>query len=138
MKNIFVDTNIIIDFISNRIPFGDHARNIFKLAEENRIRIYCNSHSIATTHYILRKVYPETTVREKITELLDFMSVIAVDEEILKKALKSMHKDFEDAVQIFSAHQIKNMSTIVTRNLKDFSTSEIPVMAPDEFLKLFK
>ena len=70
--------------------------------------------------------------------MLDLISIISVDEEILKKSLKSHHKDFEDAIQIFCAHKIENLDAIVTRNLKDFSTSEIQVFAPENALDYIK
>ena len=42
--------------------------------------------------------------------------------------------DFKDAIQIFCAHQIKKIDGIITRNIKDFSTSEIDVITPDEVI----
>ena len=38
----------------------------------------------------------------------------------------------EDAIQILSAHKVKNLDGIITRNVKDFSTSEITVFSPDQ------
>lgn len=71
-------------------------------------------------------------------KLLNLVNVISVDEEILKKSLKSQYKDFEDAIQIFCAHKIENLDAIITRNLKDFSTAEVNVFAPDEALNYIK
>ncbi len=136
MKKIYIDANIIIDFFANRQPFCELSRKIFKLAENGNLEIFCNTHSLATAHYVLKKIYTEDLVREKISALLNYMNLVAVDAEIIQKSLKSQHKDFEDAIQIFCAHQIKNIDAIITRNLKDFSTSEITVFAPDEFLNL--
>lgn len=62
------------------------------------------------------------------------ISIIPADEEILRKSLKSSHRDFEDAIQIFCAHQIKKIDGIITRDIKDFSTSEIDLFTPDEFI----
>lgn len=58
---------------------------------------------------------------------------ILVDLNVLKKSLRSKYKDFEDAIQIFCASTIENLDCIITRNLKDFKNSEIPVLAPEEF-----
>ena len=69
--------------------------------------------------------------------LLNFIEVIPVDLDGLKKGLRSSIKDFEDAVQMQCASSIAGMNYLVTRNLKDFKTSEIEVLTPDELcLKL--
>lgn len=130
----FLDTNIILDFLLARPPFFDEANIIFNLAEEGKIRLFCSTHSIATTHYFVRKKLSESAIRSVLDELLNQMEAISVTEEILKRSLKSYHRDFEDAIQIFCAHQIKDLDGIITRNLKDFATSEIEVFSPDEAL----
>ena len=55
---------------------------------------------------------------------------------MIKKSLKSNHKDFEDAIQIITAQSINTMDCIITRDLKDFKFSEISVFTPDEFLNI--
>ena len=132
MKAFFIDTNIVIDFISFRVPFGIAAKSIFELAEKKNIKLYISSLSVATTHYVLKKVFSEDQVRTAISSTLDLLEIIPVTEDILRKSLNSNHKDFEDAIQIFCAHKIEGLDAIITRNIKDFSTSEITVLAPDE------
>lgn len=62
------------------------------------------------------------------------MSIIPIDVHVLKRGLKSKNKDFEDALQILAAMSVDEMDCIVTRDLKDFKDSEIPVFSPDEIL----
>ena len=79
----------------------------------------------------------EKELRAILTNLLEFLDVIPVDLDVLKKGLRSNHKDFEDAIQILCASSIAGINFIVTRNTKDFKTSEIVVLTPDELcLKL--
>ncbi|MCD9855652.1 PIN domain-containing protein [Epilithonimonas sp. JDS] len=134
----FLDTNIIVDLLQKRVPHFDLASEIFNFSTKENIVLFASSHSIATVHYICKKNIKEAELRELINEVLNFLKIIPVDEEILRKSIKSNHKDFEDAIQIFCAHQIKNLTGIITRNIKDFSTSEIPVFAPDEALNLIQ
>lgn len=137
MIKIFLDTNILVDLIADRKPFSKHAIEIFRSAEKNKIRLYTSSHSIATAHYLLKKYVDEKELRNIFFNLLEFLNVIPVDIDILKKGLRSNHKDFEDAVQILCASSINGINFIVTRNIKDFKTSEIAVITPDEMcLKL--
>ena len=133
MRKIFLDTNIIVDIISDRKPFSKYAIEIFQKAEEGKLLLFTSSHSIATTHYLLKKHVDEKILREVLYNLIEYVSVAAIDLDIVKKALRSSHKDFEDSVQIFAASTIENLECIVTRNVKDFKGSEIKIMTPDEF-----
>lgn len=79
----------------------------------------------------------EKQLRAILANLLEFLEVIPVDLDVLKKGLRSNHKDFEDAIQILCVSSIAGINFIVTRNTKDFKTSEIVVLTPDELcLKL--
>lgn len=49
----------------------------------------------------------------------------------------SHFRDIEDAMQHYAAMQ-SECDVIITRNVKDFSQSDIPVFSPDEYLKSFK
>jgi len=134
MKKLFLDTNIIVDLIADRKPFSKYAIQIFQKAELKEIELFTSSHSIATTHYLLKKYLAEKELREVLYNLLDYITVIAVDVDILKKGLRSNHKDFEDSIQILCASSIEKIDCIVTRNTKDFKASEIPAFNPDEII----
>lgn len=97
--------------------------------------MYTSSHSIATTHYLLKKYIDEKDLREVLFKILDYLNIIAIDLDVLKKGLKSKHKDFEDALQIISGYLIEKIDCLVTRNIKDFKESEIRVLSPDELIK---
>jgi predicted nucleic acid-binding protein len=132
---IFVDTNILVDLIADRKPFSKFAIQLFSKAEVGKLELYTSSHSIATTHYLLKKYVDEKELREVLFNLLEYLNIVAINLDILKKGLKSKHKEFEDAIQIISAYSIEKMDCIVTRNIKDFKNSEIPVYTPDELAK---
>lgn len=138
MKHIFVDTNVIIDLIADRRPFSKHAIELFSFAENNKIKLYTTSLSLVTTHYMLKKYVDEKALRGIIINVLEFMTVIPVGGETIKKSLRSGHKDFEDAVQITAASSIEKMDYIATRNIKDFKLAEIPVLPPDELISKLK
>jgi len=134
MKNVFVDTNILIDLLANRAPYSKFAIELFDHAEKRKVKLYTSSHSYATTHYLLKKHLGEPALREVLLSLLDFIELIPIDVAIIKKSLLSKHKDFEDAIQIFAANTIANADFIVTRNLKDFKDAGVIVLPPDELL----
>ena len=132
MKKIFVDTNIIVDLIADRKPFSKFAIDLFSKAENKKIKLFTSSHSIATTHYLLKKYIEEKDLRNILYDLTDYITIIPIEGETIKKGLRSKHKDFEDALQIICANSIEKIDCIVTRNIKDFKECEITVLTPDE------
>jgi predicted nucleic acid-binding protein len=134
MKKLFLDTNILVDLIADRKPYSKYVIQIFLKAELKEIQLFTSSHSIATTHYLLKKYLSEKELRDVLYNLLDYLTVVPVDIDILKKGLRSNHKDFEDSIQILCASSILKIDCIVTRNTKDFKTSEIPAFNPDEII----
>jgi hypothetical protein len=86
-------------------------------------------------NYLLRKNAPHGKVVEKLRLLLNFINVLTIDKEIILKALNSGFSDFEDALQNFSATIARNINAIVTRNIKDFSKSQLGVFTPEDFLR---
>ena len=134
MRNVFVDTNILIDLLADRPPFSKFAVAIFDLAEKHKVKLFTSSHSYATTHYLLKKYMGEKDIRVVLYSLLDFIDIISIDLSIIKKSLLSNHKDFEDAIQIFAAGSIKSLDFIVTRNIKDFKDAGVTVLPPDELI----
>ena len=75
----------------------------------------------------------EKELRAILANLLEFLEVIPVDLDVLKKGLRSNHKDFEDAIQ-YSCALEHNLTTIITRNLKDYKKATIKVLTPETFL----
>ncbi len=134
MKKIFVDTNIIVDLIADRAPFSKFAIDLFSKAEKKEVLLFTSSHSIATTHYLLKKYIEERELRNILFELITLLNVLSIDEETLKKGLRSKHKDFEDALQIICAESVVDIDFIVTRNSKDFKESNVQVLSPEELV----
>lgn len=136
MRQIFIDTNVIIDFLADREPFSSDAAILFQLAKDKKIRIHISAISFNNTFYILRKVVPTKRALGLLSEIEEFVGIQETNRLIIKKALKSNFNDFEDAIQYFSAVEIGNIDLITTRDLKDFKKSEIPVLSPESTIKI--
>ncbi len=136
MKNIFIDTNLIIYFLSYRKPFSEDAAILFQLAKEKKINVYVAAISINNTYYILRQVTSHIRALKLIDEFEEYVYVQETNRDILKKALRSGFNDFEDAIQYYSAIQLGEIDILTTRNLKDFKKSEIPVLSPSTTVKI--
>jgi hypothetical protein len=72
---------------------------------------------------------------EKIKQLLNVIEITEMDKEVVLDALNSEFKDFEDALQNFSAVQNGEINIILTRNIKDFKKSDLAVLTPETYLK---
>lgn len=131
---VFWDTNICIDFLTNRQPWNIESANIFDFAIDGNIQLFCSTLSLATaSYYMMRAKMSDEDIK---LVLLDFISVCTpttVDINVAKSALNSSFRDFEDAMQYFSALS-ENCDVIITRNKKDFAESIIQVLEPQEFL----
>lgn len=136
MKQVFIDTNVIIDFLADRNPFSEYAAILFQLAKENRIKIYISAISFNNTYYILRKVTSHKKALSLISEIEEYVGIQETNRTILRKAIKSDFNDFEDAIEHFSAVQLGTIDIITTRDLKGFKKSELPVLSPETTVKL--
>jgi hypothetical protein len=70
-----------------------------------------------------------------IGELLDIMSVAAVDQRAIEQALALPYQDLEDAVQMTAAAQA-GAQYLITRNVRDYGGGPLPVLRPAELLAL--
>ena len=135
---VFFDTNILIDFLSDRGAFTKYATILFQLASKKKISIYTSSHAIATTYYILKKYTDDKSLRRKLLDLMDLLEVLDVTKSQVKKALTPDRADFEDGIQLYNAESISGMAYIVTKNLRDFRDASIPAIAPEEMVAMIE
>ena len=134
MEKVFVDTDIILDLLSNRPPFYIHSANLFSAADKNEINVYVSSLSFANLNYILSKQYSADQARKKLMMFKTLVTVLSVTDKVIELALSSDFKDFEDGIQYFTATE-NNISTLLTRNLRDFKSAQISVLTAEQFLK---
>jgi predicted nucleic-acid-binding protein len=139
MKNVWIDANVLIDFLTQRDSFGANATTIFALGEEGKINIYLSVLSLVNTYYVLLgKHYkiPSEQIKQVFRTLLSYINITDNLANDVLPALNSDFSDFEDAIQYFSTQNNinQNIDVIVTRNKQDFYSSTIQVYTPDEFI----
>ncbi|MBW6490443.1 MAG: PIN domain-containing protein [Lentimicrobium sp.] len=134
MDKVFIDTDVIIDFLTDRKPYSMEAAKIFSLIDEKKITAYASSLSFSNLYYVLRKFGTHKKVIASLRELADLLEILKVDDDTIKSTLGSDFKDFEDAVQYFTALSCKKTDCIITRNIKDYKDISLPVMTPETFL----
>jgi predicted nucleic acid-binding protein len=137
MKNLYLDTNIVLDLLAERIPFYTEAAKLFSLADKKKLKLSISSLCLADAHYILSRQNPGIEVRKVLRKLKVLVNVLPLDDKITDLALNSDFKDFEDAIQYFTAIE-NDQDLIITRNQHDYKESKIPVMTAGEFIKSIK
>jgi len=138
MENVFIDTDVIVDFLTDRKPFSLESAKIFSLIDQKKIKGCVSSLSFSNLYYVLRKFGTHKKVISSLQELSDMVDILKVDGDIVKSALTSDFKDFEDSIQYFAAQEHKKADCLITRNIKDYKDSSLPVMTPDTFLVTFE
>lgn len=135
MEKVFVDTNIILDWLGNRVPFFIHAKKLFQKAENGELEILISTMSYISTEYILRKQIGKEKSRLALAGIRQISRVCSSGEQEIDLTLISSMRDFEDAFQYYSALN-NDAEVIITRNPKDFSDSVLPVMSAEAYLKM--
>lgn len=134
MNRLLIDTNIVLDLLSQREPFYDSASRLFTYADRNQITLSVSSLTFANTNYVLSKLKNANDAREILRRFRVLVSIIPLSEKIIDLALAdSDFNDFEDALQYYSAIE-SNQNILITRDIKDFKTSVLPVMTAEEYL----
>lgn len=134
MKTLFIDTNIVIDLLAKREPFYEEAAKLFSLADKKKINLIVSSLTFANTNYILSKTTNSVTAREILTKFKVLVTVAALNDKIIELALNDKSfSDFEDGLQYYTAME-SEADIIITRNLKDFKSSILPVITAQTYL----
>ena len=136
MERILIDTDIILDFLFDRQPFSDDAAAVLSLCESGEIRGFVTPIIVSNLYYVLRRLATHEMIIERMPLLLSFLEILPIDKSVIFSAMTSGFKDFEDALQNYSAEQSNEIDVIITRNVKDYKLSSLSVMPPDDFLKM--
>ena len=134
MKHLFLDTNVLIDFLADRKPYSLDVAKLFNYSIKNKVVLYVAAVSYNNIYYILRRSLSHFETIKILSELQDWTEIIDVNKEVIKKSLKSEFKDFEDAIQYNCAKAMIKTDCIVTRDTKDFKTSSLPIFTSKEAL----
>ena len=135
MKSVLIDSDVILDFFFNRIPFANDATTLLSLCEAGKIKGFITPVIASNIYYLLRRTANHKKVTEKLIQLLTFIDVLTMDKSVVERAINSGFTDFEDALQNYAAMQHGKINAIVTRNVKDYKRSEISVLTPELFVK---
>jgi predicted nucleic acid-binding protein len=133
MKSVLCDINFFLDIFLRREPFYSPAAKMFKKIEEKTLKGNICALSFPTLYYILSKELKRERAIQVLEKIRIVFSVLPVDAKVIDLSLSSDFKDFEDALQYYSALEAKT-DCIISRNKSDYKNSGLPVLTPEEFL----
>jgi len=133
---LFVDSDVVIDFFTDREPYANPASELFELNGQGNVKLYLSAVSINNIYYIVRRFLGHKKTLEVVETLTEMTEIVGTTKKEIIRALKNNFTDYEDSVQYSSALTIKDFDAIITRNIKDYRNSSIAVMTPLNFLKM--
>jgi len=137
MIKAFVDTDIILDLLSKREPHYIHAAKLFTLIDQHEIIAFTSPLVFANLHYLLRKLTSNLSALKSLRKLKTLINILPIDERVTEQSLNSEFKDFEDAIQYFTAVN-NGINLILTRNKVDYKKSKVPISTAEEFIKTWQ
>ena len=133
MTKVMIDTNVIIDYLADRIPFADTAEKVLDLCEKNELNGVLSASAITDIYYIMHKMIGREKTLESIKLLFSVLEIAEVGKKDLLQAMKAAKMDFEDALAAVCARRVK-AEYILTRNTSVFLNSPVITMTPEDFL----
>ena len=133
-----VDTCVVVDALQSREPFCKDAERIFLLSADQKFLGYLTAKAMTDIYYLVHRItHNDKATRDILNKLCSLFGILDTTAADIYDALSSKISDFEDAVMTETAVRFK-IDCIVTRNVKDYKNSAIPVYSPSEFIGLLE
>lgn len=133
MIKLFVDSDIILDLLSKREPHYIYAAQLFTLVDQRKIKASTSPLIFANLHYILKRQTSNRAALKSLRKLKTLINILPLDDRIIEQSLNSDFKDFEDAIQYFTAVN-NGIKLILTRNKSDYRKAKITIATAEEFM----
>ena len=137
MEKLYIDCNILIDWITDRPPFSIYASRLFTLIEKKMIKGIVSPLTLSNTYYIIRKHTNNKIANEFLNDAKNLFDILDITKASTITAIENRYKDFEDDLHYYTALK-NNLNYIITRNKKDFLQDKIKIMTAEEYLLLNK
>lgn len=134
MTKVFLDSDVILDFLLNREPFSIAAALVMAYAEQKKIAAFTSTISFLNVHYLASSLKGKKEALKLVRQLKKIVSLLPVTDVIIETAIADDTRDLEDTVQFTCARE-NQMDFVITRNVKDFPKGKLPVILPEVFIR---
>lgn len=128
-KRILVDTNVALDWLIDRKPWSDEAKDLWESRDAGESELCLAASVLDTIHYIIRKGKGYDTAKQVIQQCVETLVILPVDLHVVELALSLPGNDFEDNILIACA-MINGLDLIVTRDPEGFKQSSVTAIDP--------
>ena len=133
---VFLDTNILLDVLLNRVGLAEESEAAIVRAEDLGAGMFVAWHGLATAYYLLRRGRTEEEALGEVDRILSWAQVATTGDAAARQARGLGFADFEDALQAVAAEAC-GAAWIVTRDTAGFKNSRVAAISPTEFLSRF-
>jgi predicted nucleic acid-binding protein len=134
---VFIDTNVFLDAYLERTEDWQEAETVLQSAALEQITVFTSANNLVNTMYALQK---QNVTGADIIDLMEltltYTQLVHTSNASFRQALRAGFNDLEDAVQYFTALDVKGIDYFITSNTKDYkkATVQLPVVTPKQFL----
>ncbi len=131
-NKIFLDTNVILDFLMAREGELIEIEQILNLTNRGLLDSFISESVICNSIYILEKEKKDTL--KILRNLCTVLKIIPFHINVLHASVE-LFRDLEDGILFFLAQEHK-IDFFITRNIRDFKNapSNLPVLTPKQFI----
>ena len=133
MIRLFIDTDVVLDFLLARQPFDQEARALWLACAQRQAIGYVTPITPVNVFYVARKQLGIIGARQLVTDILSIMKICPLDQTMVQAAHSLPMTDFEDAVQAAAA-AAAGVDALVTRNTTDYANAPVPILTPAEMV----
>ena len=134
---LFLDTCTLLDYYARRAPFFEDMQKVRIAQFFGDVSLYASVQSLCDIEYILSKAIGKEQIRKMMYSSLSFLHVVPASASNVEQMLTAGWKDLEDCVIAHTAAEYQ-MDYLLTRNLKDFESSQVVVLSPSGWLSMME
>ena len=135
--NLLLDTNVYIDFLGRKEPFYPAAMRIAAAGYFGDCRLWVAAQSINDAFYVLSRYVDATRVQQTIGKSFQIIAPVSLSLADYEHAVRLSWPDMEDCLVAIAAEKVR-ADYLITRDVKGFDRSMVPVIAPDQWLALMR
>lgn len=137
MKKIFLDANIVIDYLDSSSKDHADAVNCLRIIRKHFGKPVVSPITFVIVNFVLGKFARNKQWHKKHMQLVfSGFEITAFHPSFISAVFATHFIDLEDGLQYQCALSAKT-KVIVTKDLSDFFDSEIPVVHPHDFVRRY-
>lgn len=134
---LLLDTNILIDFYTQREPFGQDARKLAIMSTFGDADLWVSTKSFTDIFYVLSKDNAADSIYRAFAESYRYFQFCSVEGADVQMATDRAWPDFEDCLIAICAEKVK-ADYLLTRDKTGFAASSIPPISPADFFQMIE